>query len=260
MESEIKVVKAKYVSTLVGCYYASILTCGLIVFQALMYQEQFSRPDLPLTAIKTILWYIFIGTVIMLGMIALKLDTIMYALITSAIVIGGLLFAPMLYQTLGPYFFLLLIILLLFQLINAEINKAIPKLLMIGLSASVMALRFTPMTLFLVFTILMLFDIIAVYVTKHMVSIATSRFGDMLTLNVIIGSIGFADFMFPMAITLSFARTLHPMLLYGVAAMTAIGLMHLIVHIKPGKFYPALPPVYIMTMSGIYLAHVIALF
>jgi presenilin-like A22 family membrane protease len=250
-----KVVRVRYVSMLIGLYYALMLTGGIITYHALMYNEEFAHYELTLIAIKQLIWYMFLVTAIMLIMIALKLDIIIYAIIVSAMLILGIMFIPILYNMFGFYIIMPILVLMIIEFKNKEIAKAIPKLLLISFNSALFALQFSPVTIFIFFTLFTIFDIIAVYISKHMVTLATSKFGDMLTLNVLIGKIGFGDFMLPMAMMLSFTRTMHPMLLYGVTACTAIGLMHLIVHIKPGKFYPALPPVYITTMSGIYLAH-----
>ncbi len=116
---------------------------------------------------------------------------------------------------------------------------------------------FSPITVVILLAILAIYDLISVFVTKHMLKLVKSSAETGYIPAVIFSRtprmLGGGDFIFPTIYSATmWAYGLHTLAIYSAIAAT-LGLLSLLLIGKKKKAYPALPPITI----GVYIATLI---
>lgn len=122
-----------------------------------------------------------------------------------------------------------------------------------------------PFWVVIFFLIVAVEDWFLVFKSKFMKSLVDSEFKDLGTLPLYGGGVlGFGDIMFPLITIVSFRIYLPTTLLFIATVIAATGIIELMLRMERIKkktkkpvMMPALPPMFISTMSGIYIAALI---
>lgn len=209
-----------------------------------------------------IFFYVLVSTAILLVLIKIRLQKIIPVMVYLGLLAGILITLTGLFGDIGVILTLLVFLIAIWKRKNLFVTNTTLIFAIPGIGSWLGAsLAFTPSLILLL--LLSVYDLIAVFGTKHMITIAEeSRNKIPLMVGVPVGerilALGTGDLTIPLVFTVSVLRdtTLMDAVITGVGGLIALILLFTYVTNKKNVMLPALPPLAVGLITG-YLAAMI---
>jgi len=220
------------------------------------------EPENPLSSLL-IFVYILIGTGILLLMLKFKLDFIIRIMSFLMLLIGMLLSLWILFGYLGLFMAIILLILSILKSRNPAVMNIVLLFTTPGIGALFgSSLAFIPALILII--ILSAYDLIAVFWTKHMITLAEGAKGKIpLMFAIPVGDrylgLGTGDLAIPVIFSVSVLRDYSFMnaILTGLGGLVGITLLFVYILNKKEVALPALPPICAGLIAGFLVGLVV---